>query len=374
MARGKGEQLSRTVLAINCGSSSLKFGLYNCSGERPQLVLEGEGEDIGRAEGKLWFRAAQGEKEERDGALPDHDAVVQRAFQLMEEKRIEMPAAVGHRVVHGGREVRTHCLLTAEVRAKLQEAIEFAPLHVPPALKAIDAVSRHFPNAKGVACLDVAFHSTMPDVSRCFALPASVRDLGVERYGFHGLSLESILPRLRPVPSRLVVAHLGGGCSVTAIRDGRSIDTTMGLTPSGGMMMGTRSGDLDPGILLFLLRKGWGSADALEILIDHDSGLMGVSGLSSDYRMLAEQRRSNPQADLALRLFSYHLRKQVASMAAAMGGIDALVLTGGIGEHNPQMLDELRRELPFLGAFQTLALASEEDFEIAAITSRLVWN
>jgi acetate kinase len=214
----------------------------------------------------------------------------------------------------------------------------------------------------------------MPSVSRQFALPEHITALGVERYGFHGLSLESIMRRIDPPPAKLVVAHLGGGCSVTAIRDGKSIDTTMGLTPSGGMMMGTRSGDLDPGVILYLIRQRAPSASELETWIDHEAGLLGVSGRSADFRTLQEAANTDVRSKLALDMFLYQLKKQIASMAASLGGLDLLVLTGGIGEHNPQFLDLLRQDLPFLGLFEGRVMNSEEDLRIAEISSSLVWS
>jgi acetate kinase len=227
------------------------------------------------------------------------------------------------------------------------------------------------PNAAQIVCLDTAFHRTMPDVSRTLALPADIRDMGVERYGFHGLSLESILEQLSQAPPRLVIAHLGNGASLTAIRNGESIDTTMGLTPTGGIMMGTRCGDLDPGVALYLLRNGFAGSDELEALFDRRSGLLGVSGIASDVRELQRVREQNRQADLALRMFCYEVRKAIAGMAAALGGLDLLLFTGGIGEHATELRNEICSELAFFKAFETRVLPSEEDLQIARIASRL---
>ena len=295
-----------------------------------------------------------------------------QALALLDQAGAPPPNAVGHRLVHGGRNVREHCRLTPQVMRDLQAAVEFAPLHVPSALQAIDAVSLRMPGVPQAICLDTAFHRTLPDVSRHFALPLDVAGGGVERYGFHGLSLESILPRLQPVPARLIVAHLGGGCSLTAILRGKSIDTTMGLSPTGGIMMGTRTGDLDPGVMLYLLRHGCDTAEKLADLVDHHSGLLGVSQLSSDMRELEKQAPSNPQADLAVRMFHYQVRKAVGALAAALGGLDMLVFTGGIGEHNTNLRDSISRELAFLGTFETRALPSQEDLQIATITAALL--
>ncbi len=230
--------------------------------------------------------------------------------------------------MHGGPRLREHKLLDAGVAKELEAAVEFAPLHMPTALSVLKAVEQKLPGMPQVICLDTAFHRHMPDVSRTYALPEKVRAMGVERYGFHGLSLESIMAQLRPVPARLVVAHLGNGASITAIREGVSIDTSMGMTPTGGVMMGTRCGDLDPGLLIYLTRHGYGKPEDLERLCDHESGLRGVSGITSDVRELVSRRKADPMADLALRMFCYQVRKTIASMAAALEGLDALVFTG----------------------------------------------
>jgi acetate kinase len=242
--------------------------------------------------------------------------------------------------------------------------VPFAPLHLPASIEVIEAVSRVMGNLPQVICLDTAFHKDLPDVSKTLPFSRAVRDLGVERYGFHGLSVESIVAQLERVPERLVVAHLGNGSSVTAVLQGKSVDTTMGLTPSGGVMMGTRCGDVDPGVLLYLLQRGMG-ADELETLVDHESGLKGVSGRSSDVRELKT-------GELALRMFSYQVKKAIAGMAAALGGLDLLVFTGGIGEHAAGIRDEITSGVAFLGDFEVRTLPSQEDLQIARITERLV--
>jgi len=211
----------------------------------------------------------------------------------------------------------------------------------------------------------------MPDVSKTYALPANIRALGVERYGFHGLSIESILAQLDFVPERTIVAHLGNGASTTAIYRGKSIDTSMGLTPSGGLMMGTRTGDLDPGVVMFLMRHGFGTVNELEQLFDHGSGLLGVSGITSDVRELMSKRTVDKQADLALRMFSYYVRKSIGGMAAALGGVDLVVFTGGIGEHAAELREEICADLPFLKGVNIRVLPAQEDLQIARITARL---
>jgi acetate kinase len=255
---------------------------------------------------------------------------------------------------------------------QLRDAAAFAPLHVPQALTVLAATMQKLPAAPQVVCLDTAFHRTMPDVAKTYALPYAIRGRGVERYGFHGLSLESVISQLTPVPARVVVAHLGNGSSITAIRDGVSVDTTMGLTPTGGVMMGSRCGDLDPGIFVYLMRHGFAEVGELERLFNRDSGLLGISETTSDVRELLQARKSDPRADLALRMFCYQARKAIGSMAASLGGLDLLVFTGGIGEHAEGLRQEICSELSFMKDFEIKVLPAQEDLQIARITSGLI--
>jgi len=359
------------ILALNCGSSSLKFGLYSVGQQSAGLLFEGTVEEIGSEHSKIRFKAGgEAEREER-AKVPDLDAALERALQELSASGAPDPAAVGHRIVHGGPQVRDHGKIDDSVLQKLKDAVGFAPLHLPAALSVVEAMRKRLPQVPQVACLDTAFHRTMPDVSKTYALPAKARALGVERYGFHGLSLESILAQMNPVPSRLVVAHLGNGASITAIKDGQSVDTSMGLTPSGGMMMGTRSGDLDPGVLTFLMRNGFANDKELERLFDHESGLLGVSEQSSDVRELLQSGKENGKADLALRMFCYQARKTIGEMTAALGGIDCLVFTGGIGEHAREIRDEICSGLGFLQNLKIAVLPAQEDLQIAKNTWRL---
>lgn len=333
----------RLILALNCGSSSLKYGVYAARDSNPQLVCEGEAEEI-----------------------KDYRAGLQQALDSLERQGIKQFWKAGHRVVHGGPDIREHQALTPDVFKKLEAAVPFAPLHLPASLAVIEAIQQKMPALPQVVCLDTAFHRTMPDVARTFALPPDVRQLGVERYGFHGLSLESILAQLQTVPEQLVVAHLGNGSSITAIQNGRSIDTTMGLTPTGGVMMGTRCGDLDPGVMLFLARHRFSKADELEQLVNKKSGLLGVSGLSSDVRQLMDARDKAP-VDLALRMFCYQVRKAIAAMAAVLSGLNLLVFTGGIGEHANVLRQEICANFAWMGSFEIRTLPAQEDLQIARI-------
>lgn len=365
---------SQIILALNCGSSSLKFGVYTVSdSNRAELLCEGEAEEVGRENGKFWLKGtACSVTEQRQ--FPHHGAALAYALLSLQRCHLPAPGAVGHRFVHGGPHVREHVALTPEIFEHLQAAIPYAPLHTPSALAVLDAIRHKLPAVPQIVCLDTAFHRDIPDVSRFFALPYSLQTGGLERYGFHGLSLESILPQLHPMPARLVIAHLGNGCSITAIRNGKSLDTTMGLTPTGGVMMGTRCGDLDPGVMLYLQRNGYETPEGLEDLVDKQSGFLGVSGVSSDVRQLSSVRRENSQADLALRMFCYQTRKAIAGMAAALGGIDLLVFAGGIGEHSEELRQEICRGLGFMGIdgdHRVQVVQSREDEQICKITARL---
>jgi len=362
-------EVERLILALNCGSSSLKFGIYRGAGQDAELVCEGEAEEIGSASSSFWFKQG-GAKNEEHFACANHATALSHALVLLSGQGIRQFWKAGHRVVHGGPEIREHQRLTPEVMKKLEAAVPFAPLHLPASLAVIRAVEEKMPGLEQVICLDTAFHRTMPDVAKTYALPVEVRRQGVERFGFHGLSLESILAQLEnmpgKVPEKLVVAHLGNGSSITAIRAGKSIDTSMGLTPTGGVMMGTRTGDLDPGVMLFLARHGFAKEDELENLVNKKSGLLGVSGTSSDVRELLEGR-AKAAADLALRMFCYQVRKTIAGMAAALEGLDLLVFTGGIGEHAAELRKEICGGLKWMTGVEVLVVPAKEDLQIARI-------
>lgn len=361
---------AQAILALNCGSSSLKFGIYTCANAAVRLVGEGEAEEIGRERSSFWF-ATGGNRQTEQIRLADHLSALSQALLVFKKHGLPRPDAVGHRFVHGGSQIREHSIVTPGAMEQLRAAAAFAPLHVPTAVAVLDAMQEKLPGVPQIVCLDTAFHRTMPDVAKTYALPGEIRNLGVERYGFHGLSIESVLAQLNPVPERTVIAHLGNGSSITAIRTGASVDTTMGLTPTGGVMMGTRCGDLDPGIFVFLMRNGLAAVDELETVFNRKSGLLGVSERSEDVRELLAARTRDPKADLALRMFCYQVRKAIASMAAAMGGLDLLIFTGGIGEHAAGLRDEICSELNFFESFEIRVVPAEEDLQIARITAKL---
>jgi acetate kinase len=323
------------ILALNCGSSSLKFGLYRVGAAGTQMLLTGEAESIGDKAATFHARDSRNHALPSDAApiASQQDAVIRIAKLLADCKML--PDAIGHRIVHGGPKLRQHCPIDEAVLVQLEAAVGFAPLHTPSALSVIRFAQQHFPGLPQVACFDTTFHADLPDVARVLPIPRQWQSEGIQRYGFHGLSCESILHQLAgDLPDRLIIAHLGNGASVTAVKGGKSIDTSMGLTPSGGVLMGTRSGDLDPGILIYLMREKKFDAAALEDLIDHRSGLLGISGVSSDLRHLHDAASTSADARLAIEMFCYSVRKQIAAMIAALNGVDLIVFTGGIGEND----------------------------------------
>ena len=278
--------------------------------------------------------------------------------------------------MHGGPNLRTHQLITPQVLDELRSATHFAPLHIPQALTLIASAQSIFPSAAQFACFDDAFHRTMPEVASHLPLPQQYFDAGVRRYGFHGLSYESLVHHFgERLPERAVFAHLGNGASLCALRIGQSVDTTMGFTPTGGIPMGTRSGDLDPGVFLYLLRKEQMSADELEDLFNHQSGLFALSSGESDVKSLEDRARANdPEAMLALNVFVTSVRKAIGAYVALLGGVDLLVFTGGIGEHSDHVRSAITNGLEFLGltADKIKIVPAEEEQQIARHCRRMI--
>jgi acetate kinase len=342
------------LLVLNAGSSSLKFSAYPVEigaplargqvagiGTHPRFVLlDGRGEVV----------------EERPleaGAALDHEhalgLIVERCQTRLDGRGL---AAVGHRVVHGGVDFAAPVRIDDAVLAKLDGLVPLAPLHQPHNLAAVRAVARRAPHLPQVACFDTAFHRTQPEVAQRFGLPRRFTDEGVRRYGFHGLSYEyvaAVLPRVDSAAGagRTVVAHLGNGASLCGMKNGRSVATTMGFTPADGLVMGTRAGSLDPGVLLYLMTRHGMDAAGLEDVIYHQSGLLGVSGSSSDMRELLAS--DDPRAAEAIDLFVYRIGREIGSVAAALGGLDALVFTGGIGENSPPIRERVCLAAAWLG-------------------------
>jgi acetate kinase len=372
------------ILAVNSGSSSLKFGLYRTprASCEPELLLAGGASGIGHSNGRLQVTDARGAKLLDEAyKLNSQGHALKEILDQIGRLGHGKPVAIGHRVVHGGPHLRDHQLITPELIGKLEAATQFAPIHIPAAIRLIRETDKLLPEAQQYACFDTAFHGTMPEKARHFPLPQRLYDLGIERYGFHGLSYESIVARLgASIPERVVCAHLGAGASLVALRNGQSTDTSMGMTPVGGIPMATRSGDFDPGVVLFLMRTENLSADQLESLLNKDSGLGALSGGESDMRLLEECAAEGDQrAQLAIDVFVHAVRKMIGAYAAELGGLDLLVFTGGIGEHDATMRNRVCHELEFLGVTsgdparcaKVKAMTSEEELQIARITCRL---
>jgi acetate kinase len=357
------------ILVINTGSSSLKFGVYSVADNAVKLHLEGLADNIGDTPGKLTLKDATGKiLRSEDATFASETEALQHATQWL-PNTLDI-TAIGHRVVHGGPRLTTHQLITPKLLEELKASIHFAPLHIPLALELIEAAQRSYPNIPQFACFDTAFHTTIPEAASRFPLPRELFDEGIHRYGFHGLSYESIVHQLGDkLPSRVVIAHLGSGASLCAIKDGRSVDTTMGLTPTGGIPMATRSGDLDPGIILYLMRVKNMDADALEKLLNHNSGLAAISGGESDMRKLETATASQP-SQLAIEIFCTAIRKQIAAYAAVLGGLDMLIFAGGIGEHSTHVREKICTGLHFLG-IAISASASEGHISTSESTIRV---
>ena len=359
------------LLTVNSGSSSLKLGLYRAAehSAEPQLLYRGATDNIGKPGGSLTIVDSAGKVIHREDASHDsQSSALIHAAQKLRELSGAAPGGIGYRIVHGGPDLREHCRITPQVIDTLRAATHYAPLHIPAALALIDAASRIYPETPAFACFDTAFHITMPPEASTYPIPLRFREQGVQRYGFHGLSYESIVasfgasPGAAPAPGlppRLVVAHLGNGAGLCAIAQGRSVDTSMGLTPTGGIPMGTRTGDLDPGVVLFLARSGHLSTDELESLLNHESGLVALSDsqstgasapATSDMRELtAAAAQGSAAAAQAIAIFCRSIAKTVAGYVAVLGGLDCLVFTGGIGEHSAPVREQVCRQLAFLG-------------------------
>jgi acetate kinase len=338
------------VLSLNRGSSSLKLSLYEMGDGRETRLADGDVDRIGAGTARLRLRTGSATGDDVPVDAGDAQALIAAVFAALDRCSLGTPTAVGHRIVHGGPELLAPVRVDERVMAQLRAAVPFAPLHLPAELEGIAAVATRHPGLPQVVCFDTAFHGRMPAVARSLPLPRALWNAGIRRYGFHGLSYEYVVETVGAAAlGRAVVAHLGNGASLAAIRDGSSIDTTMGLTPAGGIMMGTRSGDLDPGVLVHLLaHQGYDTA-AIERLVDRESGLLGVSGISGDMRELLAARAADPRAAEAVALFCYQVRKQIGAFAAALGGLDTLVFTGGIGEHAAPVRWDVCRDLEQLG-------------------------
>jgi acetate kinase len=367
----------RAILVVNAGSSSVKFALYRDNAR----TLQGEIDGIGEAPRLSVTASGQSRGESHDGRhderLPaglDHEQAVARVLALARQHAGDALAAAGHRVVHGGLRYAAPTRVSDEVMRDLDALVPLAPLHQAHGLAAIRVIARALPDLPQVACFDTQFHRTQPDVAQALALPPEVTGEGMRRYGFHGLSYEYVAGALREVDAaaaqgRVVVAHLGSGASMCALRDGASVATTMGFTTLDGLMMGTRAGSLDPGVLLYLQAERGYDVDALTRLLYREAGLLGVSGLSADMRVLLAS--AAPRAAQAVALFCYHSTRELGSLAAALGGLDAVVFTGGIGEHSVPVRARIVEASAWLGLSLDPAANARNATRITTVASRI---
>lgn len=339
------------LITINTGSSSIKAAVYDAA-DVASLVLRVTVDRIGSGEARMLVAFPDGGPVSEDTLWQaGFDSALAAVARAIARRNLGKPVGVGHRVVHGGPRFSAPQVVTPDLLEYLRSLVPLDPQHLPQAIAAIDALSHAFPDAVQVACFDTAFHRDMPRFAQLYGLPYALAEEGVLRYGFHGLSYESIVWQLRAqgiLSERMVAAHLGNGCSMAAIRAGRSADTTMGFTPTGGLVMGTRSGDLDPGVAVYLLETRRMDAAGLSTLINRDSGLLGLSGRSSDMRDVLGAAEADQRAREAVDVFCYVARKYLASMVAALDGVDEVVFTGGIGEHSAEIRSRICSGLAFL--------------------------
>ena len=390
------------ILVCNAGSSSLKFSLFEAEGE---LLLAEGGIDWTTKPTRLVFRS-RGQQEVRDELkLEKHNDAVARILDDLQAgpsaplRVFGELQAVGHRVVHGGKRYTAAVRITPEVKRTIGELAELAPLHNPASLDGITAVEQVLPKVPQVAAFDTAFHATLSEAARTYPVPQKwTREWGMRRYGFHGLSHSYCAGRAAEMIGRrdlrLIIAHLGNGASVSAVCNGICVDTSMGFTPLEGLMMGTRSGTVDPGMLVYLLRHKGLDVNELDHALNYQSGLLGLSGVSSDMRQVLSELLHNPDARLAVEVYVHRIRQTVGAMAATLGGIDALVFTAGVGEHAPEIRERVCENLNYLGleldrtanqtckpdadiampasAARILVIATREDLTIMRETRQLV--
>ena len=359
------------ILVLNCGSSSIKYKLFEM--DTCEVLTQGGVEKIGLPDSFLQIKCSNGEKVIIEKSMPEHTVGIQLILDsLVDEKvgcikSLDEIQAVGHRVVHGGEKFSQSVLITPEIKEMIVKCSDLAPLHNPANLKGIEAIETILPGLPQVAVFDTAFHQTMPDYAYMYALPYEMYDkYAIRRYGFHGTSHRYVSARVceflkMPVAgTRIVTAHIGNGGSCCAVYDGHSIDTSMGLTPVEGLMMGTRCGDLDAGAATYIMEKEHLTPAEFSAVINNKSGLLGVSGVSSDARdITAAIKNGNKKAELARQMFIYRIRKYIGAYAAAMNGLDVLVFTGGIGENDSYIREQICKGLTYLGVDVDYELASQ---------------
>lgn len=350
------------ILVLNCGSSSIKYKLFDM--ESKTVIAQGGVEKIGLPDSFLLVKLPNGEKVKIEKTMPEHTVGIQLILNTLVDEKIgcikdlKEIEAVGHRVVHGGEKFNKSVLITSEVKDMIIKCAELAPLHNPANLKGIEAIEKTLPGVPQVAVFDTAFHQTMPDYAYMYALPYELyKEYAIRRYGFHGTSHRYVSARVceylgvNPAGKKIVTAHIGNGGSCAAVMDGKSVDTSMGLTPVEGLMMGTRAGDLDLGAATYIMDKEHLTTTEFNTLVNKKSGLLGVSGVSSDARDIdAAIKAGNERADLARKMFIYRVKKYIGAYAAAMNGVDIIVFTGGIGENDAYIRGEIAKGFTYLGA------------------------
>ena len=349
------------ILVLNCGSSSIKYKLFDM--DKNDVIAQGGIEKIGMKGSFLKLTDANGEKVIIEKEIPEHTCGVKFIFEVLTTgkyavlKSLSELNAVGHRMVHGGEKFNKSVLLTPEVLEAFAACNDLAPLHNPANLKGVNAVSELLPDIPQVGVFDTAFHQTMPDYAYLYAIPYELyQKYGVRRYGFHGTSHRFVSGEIfkylnMPVEgSKVITCHIGNGGSITAVKDGKSVDTTMGLTPLEGIMMGTRSGDIDGGAVTFLMEKEGLDSTGMSNLLNKKSGLLGISGVSSDMReVTASMEAGNERAALAKKMYAYRIKKYIGAFAAAMGGVDVVIFTGGVGENRHEVREAVCENMEFLG-------------------------
>ncbi len=355
------------ILVINCGSSSLKYQVFDMSNEA--VLAKGLVEKIGLPGSFLKHRRKEEDNIIVESDMPNHEAAIGLVMDALLDARhgivksMDEIEAVGHRVVHAGERYAGSVLINEDVMHALRQCIELAPLHNPPNIMGIEVCAKLMPNVKHVAVFDTAFHQTMPQTAYLYGVPLSLyRKYGLRRYGFHGTSHRYVSERAahmlgRPTSEvKVITCHLGNGASVAAIDGGRSIDTSMGFTPLEGLIMGTRSGDLDPAVVPFLMEKENMNSEQISSFLNKKCGVMGISEVSSDFRVIEEAAaKGNDQAQLALDMYYYRVRKYVGAYAAALGRVDAIVFTAGLGENSPEVREAVCKHLGFMGVELDLA-------------------
>lgn len=367
-----------SILVINGGSSTLKFALFRI-GTAPVRELTGSIDRIGSPEATLsWAPEGAGTIGPQSVDAPNHAACIQLLLTCIADWLRHCPVvAIGHRVVHGGQHYRAPQPLTSAVMDELQKLSSSDPEHLPGEIELIQWFAQRYPHLPQVACFDTAFHRDMPRVARLFSIPRRYEKLGLQRYGFHGLSYAFLMRELErvgaphEVSGRVIMAHLGNGASMAAVKNGRAVDTTMGFTPTSGLPMSRRSGDLDPGLVSYLARTEGMTVDRFHRMVNAESGLLGVSETSSDMRDLLKEERNDARAAEAVALFCYHAKKAIGSLAAALGGLDTLVFSAGIGEHSPIVRARICEGLEFLGIAIDSARNEADEAVISSEGSRV---